>query len=179
MLPTAEGVTANGTTREVVEEDVAEEAEAADIREKAKVMARMERNLAAKEAKAAKDRADPRDDLGRGAGAEAMAVMDITEDLIAVPPVIRIKMAMLLVVVPRPVGSYAGTSVVTEAATDHVPRTARARLESRTVKMDLVGHHVHATAGVAHHVHEAGTLSQSLLQEKIKIRLPIILYQKI
>ncbi|KAJ8913525.1 hypothetical protein NQ315_017076 [Exocentrus adspersus] len=63
-----------------------------------------------------------------------------------------------------------------EVEEDHDPRTARARLESRSVRMDPVDHHAHATAGVAHHVHVAETLNQNLEVSRIP-RLQIVLHQ--
>ncbi|KAJ8947415.1 hypothetical protein NQ318_009621 [Aromia moschata] len=56
----------------------------------------------------------------------------------------------------------AETSVAVEAEEDHDLKTARARLESRSVRTGPVDHHAHATAGVVHLVHVAETPNQNL-----------------
>lgn len=152
MQQIADVVTVNGTTRGVAVDQTGAP------QERAKVKAKVKRALHQEEKAALKDLPVV---IGRGAGVEATEEVDITEDPTVDPQEIR-KMVMLPVVADLQEDFSAETSVAVEAEEDHDLKTARAKLESRSVRMDPVDHHAHATAGVVHLVHAAETLNQNL-----------------
>lgn len=128
-------------------------------REKAKVKAKA-KTVPYQEEKAVHK--DPPVVTGRGAGVEATGEVDTIGHLTVDPQETRTRMVTLPVVADLQEDFSAETSVAVEAEEDHDPKTARARLESRSVRTDPVDHHAHATAGVVHLVHVAETLNQNL-----------------